>query len=351
MRRLLAVTPLAVLTVLLVGGGLSSAAFTTHETNQQTFTAGEFPVPLPADLVAQSRTNDGGAAGTQVQYGLRLRNVGDGQVDLRTVTLRYWFTADGSSGEPIAACYYATFGCGQITQTVVDLPDLLEGADHYVQVAFTGGSLGAGQAATLEQLAFRDPAGAVYRQDNDHSFLARPDLTDNPRVTAYVDGQLVWGTEPQPVVPGVESVEVLYANLDADPLDNAIKPGLNLHNTGTEDIELRRLTLRYWFTAEGTSPLNGFCDYAVMGCNLVAKRFSRVSPARPGADAYLEVGFTGGTLDASTSTGQMQLRIHKADYSPFDENDDHSHDTNTSFATSVTVTAYLDGVLVWGAEP
>jgi Cellulose binding domain len=348
-RRPVTLVLTVVLAVVLVATtGLAEAAFTTHESNLQTFTAGSFENPV--DLVAQSRTNDGGASGTQIQYGLRLTNVGGERIDLRTVTVRYWFTADGSTGEPIAACYNASFGCGKLDQSVTGLPDLLDDADHYSEVGFANGKLDPGESAALDQLALRDAGGATYRQDNDYSFLGQDSFTDNPHVTVYVDGQLAWGTEPGPVAR-VESVQVQYSNLDSDPLDDAVKPGLKVLNTGTVDIDLRRLSLRYWFTAEGADQLTGFCDFAEPGCAKVTTGFGAVDPARPGADTYLEVGFTAGTVQAGGTTGQLQFRVHASDFSPFDERDDYSRGTNTSFATTTTVTAYLDGTLAWGTEP
>ncbi len=349
MRRPVVLVALAFGAALLAANSMAGAAFTTHKANPQTFSAGGAP-PTQTDLVAQSRTNDGGASSAQIQYGLQLRNTGTAAIDLDTVTMRYWFTSDGSTALPVVACYYATFGCGNIQQSAVDLPDRLEKADHYAEISFTTGGLAPGESASLDQLAIRDPAGATYTQANDHSFLNQGSFTDNQRVTVYVDGQLVWGTEPKPLAD-LESVEVQYSNLDQDPLDNAIKPGLKVINTGTVDLDPARLSLRYWFTAEGTSPLLGFCDYAEVGCGKVTTTFGKVDPARPGADSYLEVAFAAGTLEAGASTGQMQLRVHKSDFSNFDERDDYSHGTNTTFASTTTVTAYLDGVLVWGTEP
>ena len=349
MRRSLVLLALAFLLVLVAGGGLAVAEFTTHESNPQSFTAGDFSPPA-ADLVAQSKTNDGGASGTQIQYGLRLRNTGTEAIDLTTVTMRYWFTADDNTGLPVAVCYYAPFGCSFIEQFVVDLPDRLEHADHYAKITFTGGDLEPGESASLDQLAIRDQGGATYRQDNDYSFLGQGSFTDNEHVTVYVGGQLVWGTEPG-ALPRIEAVEVQYANLDSNPQDNAIKPGLKVLNTGTVDLDRRRLTLRYWFTAEGPGPLQGFCDHADIGCGDITTTFGSVDPARPGANSYLQVGFAPGILQSGGGLGQMQFRIHNADFSPFDERDDFSHGTNTSFATTTTVTAYLDGKLVWGTEP
>jgi len=346
MRRAAAALVLAV--VLVAGGGLAEAAFTTHESNEQSFTAGD--IPVPADLVAQSRSNDGGAANSQIQYGLNLTNGGTTQLDLDTVTIRYWFTEDGSPGEPQTACYYATFGCGQLRQSVVDLVELRDDADHYVEVGFTQGRLGPGESASLDQLAISDPSGATFTQSNDYSFLAKGSFTDNPRVTVYLGDQLVWGTEPE-ALPKVESLEVQYANFDSDPQDNAIKPGLKLRNTGTVPVDLSRIKLRYWFTAEPPKPMQGFCDYAEVGCPKISVGFGDVQPARPGADTYLEVSFSGGTLQVGGSTGQIQLRIHGANYGLFDERDDYSRGTNTSFASTMKVAAYLDGNLVWGTPP
>ena len=203
---------------------------------------------------------------------------------------------------------------------------------------------------SLDQLAIRDPGGATYHQDDDYSFLSAGSFTDNPRVTAYVDGELVWGTEPEPL-PEVESVEVQYANFDSDPHDNAIKPGLKIRNTGTVPIDLSRVTLRYWFTADDAKKFEGFCDYAELGCAKVTTDFNKTKPERPGADTYLEVGFSGGTVQAGGNSGQIQLRVHGKKFELFDELNDYSHGTNTSFATTMKVAAYLDGTLVWGTPP
>jgi cellulose 1,4-beta-cellobiosidase len=76
-----------------------------------------------------------------------------------------------------------------------------------------------------------------------------------------------------------------------------------------------------------------------------------VSPARSGADAYLEVGFSEGSLAAGAATGDIQLRFAKSDWSPLDESDDYSHGPGGSYADAPRVTAYVDGRLAWGTEP
>nr|WP_258562687.1 cellulose binding domain-containing protein [Nocardioides sp. MAH-18] len=330
------------------GTGIAIAAFTARESNPQTLTAAD--PPPPATLVAQSRSNDGGATASGFRFGLRLVNSGTSAASLGTVTMRYWFTADGAQ-RLVPACYYATFGCPQVTLSITDLDAARENADHYLQVAFNGGSLAAGGSATLDEIAALDEGGVPMTQTDDWSFVNRSSFADNARVTVYVGGQLVWGTEP-PAATVTEDFEVQYENRAVVPTDNALVPTVKLVDVGNVEIDLRRITIRYWFTKDTVDQeLLGFCDYAQIGCEKVRLGFVPVSPARPKADTYLEVEFTGGTMPAEGTTGGINIRVHKANYSEFDETNDYSWGTNTTFEPNPRITAYLDGQLVWGTPP
>ncbi len=322
--------------VLLVGNGLAVAAFTTHQSTPQTFVASDdFRPPDPPEttaLLAQSKTNDGGASSSQIQLGLLLRNTGTERVDLDTVTMRYWYTADEHGGQQ-ANCYYAVFGCNKLNLDIRTLAAAKQGADHYLEVGFRSGRLDAGQQAELNQLAILNQLGGRFDQLDDFSFLNQAGFTDNPRVTVYIRNELVWGTEPGPL-PLVEKVSVRYANGSTDPHNNAIQPHLMVVDSGTVPIELDEVTLRYWFTRDGgtAQQLLGFCDFAEIGCDKVNLSFVPISP-RPGADTYLEVGFDPQALQIDDSTGPVQIRVHHADYSPFDETNDYSWAQNTRSRT------------------
>ncbi|MCX5309584.1 cellulase family glycosylhydrolase [Streptomyces sp. NBC_00154] len=152
---------------------------------------------------------------------------------------------------------------------------------------------------------------------------------------------------------GSGSVKVQYKNNDSAPSDNQIKPGLQLVNRGTSALNLSTVTVRYWFTGDGgASTYSTSIDWAQLGAsNITAK----VVPTAPGASAdhYVEFSFTtgAGSLAPGASTGEIQSRFNKTDWSAFDETDDHSRGTNTSFADAPQVTAYIGGALAWGTEP
>lgn len=348
MRRLLVVAIVLAAGLTGLGAGIAIAAFTARESNPQTLTAAT--PPPPSTLVAQSRSNDAGATSSQIRFGLQLTNRGTTAASLGTVTMRYWFTADGAQ-RLVPACYYTTYGCGQVSLSIVDLPAAREKADHYLQVAFNGGTLAAGQSANLEELAALDEGGVVMTQSDDWSFANRSSFADNTRVAVYVGGQLVWGTEP-PAATVNEDFEVQYENRAVIPADNALVPTIKLDDIGNVGVDLRRVTIRYWFTKDTTNQqLLGFCDSAQIGCDNIALSFVPVVPARPKADTYIDVTFTGGVIPAEGTTGGIQIRVHKADYSNFDETNDYSWGTNTAFELNPRITAYLDGQLVWGTPP
>jgi serpin B len=113
------------------------------------------------------------------------------------------------------------------------------------------------------------------------------------------------------------------------------------------------VTVRYWFTADGTQALQYSCDYAQRGCDNITSRFVEMATAANTADNYLELGFaaTAGSLSAGQSTGGIQGRINKSDWSNFDQSNDHSYTESSTMADCDRIAVYVDGQKVWGDEP
>lgn len=146
-------------------------------------------------------------------------------------------------------------------------------------------------------------------------------------------------------------VKAQYNNNEpAAPTDNSIQPHLQLVNTSAAGVDLSTMTVRYWFTKEaGASTFSTPCFYATAGCSNVTTSVIAVSP-RAGADGYVLVGFLPSTLAAGASS-EVQLGLNKTDWSVFNEVDDYSYGTGTSYTDSTKVTVYQGGTLIWGTEP
>jgi hypothetical protein len=142
-----------------------------------------------------------------------------------------------------------------------------------------------------------------------------------------------------------------------------IKVNVDVADALISPLPLANVTFRYWFMIGGTDAPMLSIDYAQisqMGTTIVGS-FVALSPARTGANEYLEVSF-GGTVPTLTlfgDTGQIQLHLHTASYASFDPTptSDYSYracaagDTGSTFAAAPTITGYINGQLAWGTEP
>ncbi|GAA2115218.1 glycoside hydrolase family 6 protein [Streptomyces synnematoformans] len=151
---------------------------------------------------------------------------------------------------------------------------------------------------------------------------------------------------------GNGTLKAQYRSTDSAETDNQIRAVLQLVNTGSTPVDLSTVQLRYWFSGDsGATSFASWCDWAVVGCGNVTHGVSASGSGTPGADRYLEVGFSSGTLAPGESTGDIQLRLAKTDWSAFDESDDYSRATNTSWADNPRVGVYSGGSLTWGTAP
>jgi hypothetical protein len=155
-------------------------------------------------------------------------------------------------------------------------------------------------------------------------------------------------------LPPTASLKAQYKVNDGSATDNQIKPGLRVVNTGTSSVALSDITIRYWYTGDGAQSQSYSCDYAAVGCANVTGTFGTPSNPTSTADRYVEIGFktTAGSLVPGASSGEIQSRLNKSDWSSYNEANDYSYSgTQTSFADWTKATVYYKGSLVWGSEP
>jgi hypothetical protein len=121
---------------------------------------------------------------------------------LSQVTVRYWFTDEDPTAPNQLEQYYVPLPT-TMKFSKVDPPR--QGANTVLDVAFTGTGDAGGSFVETRGFNFafhKSSYAGTYDQTNDYSY--DPDLKttlgQNPRITAYVKGELAWGCEP-PLAP------------------------------------------------------------------------------------------------------------------------------------------------------
>jgi hypothetical protein len=146
------------------------------------------------------------AGGTgQITLSLRIDNLTSQIVDMSTVTLRYWYQDEGLGTALVLSTDYVSIGMsgqGEVTSgTAVAAPSPVPGADHYLELSFTGTLAAQGDKAYKDQFNFNvrlhtgSYTGAVD-VTNDYSYDAGAAGVHEQKITLYESGKLIWGVEP-----------------------------------------------------------------------------------------------------------------------------------------------------------
>lgn len=151
----------------------------------------------------------------------------------------------------------------------------------------------------------------------------------------------------------MQSVSLELSSVDTSSSTNAIKATFIVKNTGSTEINLPDLKIRYYFTIDnGSKELEFHCynadiinPYRVITSN-VAEKFVTMGTTMDGADTYLEISFdsSSGTLDVGQKV-EIQSNFNRKDWSEFDQINDYSF--NDANKTVIIV----NGTIVSGIPP
>jgi len=151
-----------------------------------------------------------------------LVNTGASPLPLDRIELRYWLGAEGAQGGQSAQqyvfhCDWAKIGCANLTGEF----KVSDSGDPYLSLRFgaNAGALPASQDTGEIKLRFNRPDWTEYHQEEHYSFSPVTDFADWERVTLYIDGKLVWGSEPGSSSAPTPSIEApATPGLSATPI-------------------------------------------------------------------------------------------------------------------------------------
>jgi len=309
---------------------------------------------IPFNIQVQSMDGDGGQLTNNViRPNFSLVNQDSVGINYNELTMRYWFTAENYAGIN-TWIDYAQMGNSNVKMKYVQMPNPASGALGYMEYSFLpGGKLNANSNSGVIRTRIANQDWSDFSEADDYSYQANTgSYGTNHRITLYRNGKLIFGEEPA-LVPVTLKLNVFYQNQNLTTNSNAISAFVAIKNTGNSIIDYSDLTARYWFSKDGTAGLYMTVDYAKLGNNKIKGQFTELSPWLNGADSHLELSIDGsaGKLYPLSSTGNIQFRINKTNWSAFNESNDYSYLPKAAMDTNAHITLYYKGQLVYGTEP
>lgn len=151
-------------------------------------------------LKVQDRSHDNDNPDNTLYALYQIINTGTSSVPLSSLTMRYWFTNETPADPLVFACDYALVSCNNITANFVVLPSPVTKANTYLQIGFNAaaGSIAPGQSSGEIQTRMHHVNWSNFITTDSYSFISDPSFVyqDTQTVTLYLNGILVWGTEP-----------------------------------------------------------------------------------------------------------------------------------------------------------
>lgn len=331
----------------------------------------------PSDITVLYQCGATDAKSGSIRFTLDVRNDDTKPVSLEDIKIRYYYTRDDGKWQSFN-CYYAVCGCENIWGNMVRIPLSVayDGADFYSEINFGSGAgvLQPEETSGQIQITLTKYDNSSYNQADDYSFDGT--MTSygvNENITAYVNGNLVFGTEPdgtkpveteKPVVTeepseSVETEEPVVTEEPSEPVETEepVQPSGDTKNVipsvtmtsqagtskrfsviskGSDPIDVSKLAIRYYYDKDDNKVQNFWCDNAALQYNK-APYYVSITSDVVGTfhEDYLEITFKS-TRTLATGAGSLDLDIRFA-------NEDWSAYTN--FVEKGFVVAY-NGVLV-----
>jgi hypothetical protein len=304
----------------------------------------------PVQVSVLYQNGDAQPGDNAIRPTIQLVNAGAAAVPYQGLTVRYWLTPE-TMGAVVADINWADkLDASQVAVSYTALTPTLQGAYGYVEYSFLAGagSLAAGSNSGAIASSLHQANWGNFEESNDYSYATNTSFAANSRIALYRNGVLIAGTEPSMPVVANYAFKAFAENRNPAMSTNGLQLGLQVNNLSNVPVAYSDLSLRYWFSPDGTSPVSPAVTYAPVGASNTL-----ISTGQKGAESYLELRFAPalGQLAPLTTSGEVLVQANKADWSSFSQANDYSYQPAGPLAENNRVTVYYQGQLVYGTEP
>lgn len=301
------------------------------------------------------KNGDDNSLNDEIKPSIQLYNHFGGNIAYEALKARYWFTAE----EYTSLESTIDWAGGDKNNVVVKFNKLSParvGAHYYAEIGFKTGAGNLEQGGDSGPLAFIFTKNdqSIFNEEDDYSYNNISAFTETTSTTLYLNGELIWGTEPIEDAVQTSSIKVLSENISGGDT-NVLGKKIKVANEGNKAIDLKNLIVRYWFTQDGDGEMSFTVDKSVIDKQHILGELKESDRAVyfDRGENYLEMSFDGeqDSIYALSNTGAIELEISKTGGGPFDESNDFSYNSVTGLSENANITAYYNGELIWGAEP
>lgn len=329
------------------------------------------------------------------QIDIRYQITANENIDLSKLIIRYYYTnSDGKSQNYYVD--YSDIDSSYVTGTFSTIDPAADKADSCFDVGFTGGTMSADDAAVM-CIRVTKTDWSNYDQTENYSYNSTDtgEYIQWDKINVYYDGNLIQGIEPSdagevitPVptetpdttptpeptevpdpteepeatptpapqsTPAVDSAIWVQTLGDHENTPNTMYVWYKIISRTNEDIDLSRITIKYYYTNDNNQEqimeCDNFQDETVTNRDLdaVTSSFYALSETADNMNYCYELSFTedAGTLN-SYGFIRVDTRIHNADWSNYNFSNDYSYNSSDEFIYWDKVEVYIDGELAWG---
>ncbi len=286
----------------------------------------------------------------------KITNTGKEYINLSDIKVRYYYSIDVDKQQNLW-CDWSNIGANNVTGSFVKLDTPLGDEDYYFELGFNSkaGKIKPGESVEVHiRIAKAD--WSDYTQTNDYSFNSNKKniYTDWDKISAYIGTRFAWGKlSTSKPIQKVMALKVQMYNANANDNSNTISPRFKIYNSGTEDIKLSDIKVRYLYTIDGEKNQNYWCDWSNISADKITGKFVKMTEPATNADHYFELSFTSesGILAAGQSV-EVHLRLAKIDWSDYTQSNDYSFNGNKKniYLDWNMIKAYINDKLIWGGE-
>jgi hypothetical protein len=161
-------------------------------------------------------------------------------------------------------------------------------------------------------------------------------------------------------VSGTARLRVQYMTYRTDPVTDTIFVNVRVYNDGTNDVNLKDVSFKYWYSSEYDAMVEKVeIDTAFkMPGGAAVRDFTRarIDPLNPEINLQDRVQTTsfvsGAGVIKRNEYVEVHLRLHYNDWTyKYTQNGDYSFQNKTVFDNTLLIPAYFRGSIVWGNQP